>query len=237
MRIQDLGESDLMVTFFTQDRGRLKGVAKGARKSRKRFVNSLDIFSLVEMEYGFRRKGSLNFLSSSRLIQGYPDLRANYPIMARASYMIELTETLFPWELADQRMFNLLKDSFHLLSSDKDPDLVSVLFELTAMSLGGYGIDLDKCCICGREYKGEGTAVFQPDKGGIACLKCEQVSAGSPPMNPATVEAILNIRSKSIDLYDDLNISTDIVTEIKPVLQHHREYHLGKRLKTARYLE
>jgi DNA repair protein RecO len=50
MRVKDVGESDLLVTFFTPQRGRLKGVAKGARKSRKRFVNALDLFSLVTMD-------------------------------------------------------------------------------------------------------------------------------------------------------------------------------------------
>ena len=55
MRIREFGESDLLVTFFTPDKGQLKGVAKGARKSRKRFVNCLDVFSLVNLEYGLKR--------------------------------------------------------------------------------------------------------------------------------------------------------------------------------------
>ncbi|MBN1626048.1 MAG: recombination protein O N-terminal domain-containing protein, partial [Deltaproteobacteria bacterium] len=50
-RVREFGESDLMVTFFTPDAGRLRGVAKGALRSRKRFVNCLDAFSLVNLEY------------------------------------------------------------------------------------------------------------------------------------------------------------------------------------------
>lgn len=237
MRTAELGESDLLVTFFTQDRGRLKGVAKGARRSRRRFVNSLDIFSLVEMEYSLRRKGSLHLLQSARLIEAFPTLRTDYSIMARASYMIELTETLFPWELSDQRMFKVLKDSFHLLDQQKDPDMVWIIFELTAMSLGGYGIDLDRCCICGRGYTGKGTAVFRPDKGGIACMNCEKTSSVSPPLSPTTITAITRIRSDPYNSFKISNIPNEMVTEIKPVLRLHREYHLGKRLKTARYLE
>ena len=46
MRVKDFGESDLLITFFTPDEGKIKGIAKGARRSRARFVNCLDIFSL-----------------------------------------------------------------------------------------------------------------------------------------------------------------------------------------------
>jgi DNA repair protein RecO (recombination protein O) len=49
MRTKEFGETDLLVTLLTPDKGRLKGIAKGARKSRKRFVNCLDVFSLVEL--------------------------------------------------------------------------------------------------------------------------------------------------------------------------------------------
>jgi DNA repair protein RecO (recombination protein O) len=49
MRTKEFGETDLLVTFFTQDKGRLKGIAKGARKSRKRFVNCLDVFCHAEL--------------------------------------------------------------------------------------------------------------------------------------------------------------------------------------------
>ena len=237
MRTKEFGESDLLVTFFTQDKGRLKGIAKGARKSRKRFVNCLDVFALVELEYSLKREGSLYFLNSGRLINAYPGIRSDFTILSRASYMVELTEILFPWGVADPQMFELLKGSLDALAEMEKGDVIPLIFEIKAMTLGGYGINFDRCTICGRAYRGEGRAVFRRDKGGIACLKCQQESAISPGLDPQAVEMINVMKTHPLKSLMRLQMKEEIGKEIKPVLKLHREYHLGQRPKTANYLE
>lgn len=237
MRIKEFGESDLLVSFFTSDRGRLKGVAKGARRSRRRFVNALDTFSLVNIEYELKRSEDLHFLHSSKIVDVFPGLRSDYGRLARASFMIELTEILFPAKVADGGMFELLKGSFHLLDRGDRADTIPVLFEFRAMTLGGYGINFEECFACGRPYKGEGRAVFKREKGQIACLKCERESALSPGLDPETVRLIKVMQSRSLNALKDLELKNEILTELKPVLRLHREYQLGKRPKTAAYLD
>lgn len=237
MRVKEFGETDLLVTFFTPDHGRLKGAAKGARKSRKRFVNSLDIFCLVNLEYELKREGGLYFLHSGKLINAYPGLRSDFGTLSKASYMIELTEILLPWGLADQGMFELLKGSFHLLDRGESVDLILVMFEVRAMTLGGYGINFDMCHICGRPYRGEGRAVYKREKGRIACLKCQKESAICPGLNPETVDIIKLMQSKPLSTLKELKLTDEILKELKPVLKLHMEYHLGQRPKTASYLE
>ena len=237
MRIKEFGETDLLVTFFTPDKGQLKGVAKGARKSRKRFVNCLDLFSLVNLEYGLKKRGDLYFLHSGKLINAYPGLRSDFTILSRASYMIELTETLFPLGVADQEMFELLKESLCRLDKSEKVDLIPIIFEARAMALGGYGINLEKCCICGRAYAGEGNAVFKREKGGIACLKCQHKSSLSPLMKPESVKVVERMQSESLEQSKDLKFTDEIIREIRPVLTLHREYRLERRLKTSRYVE
>ena len=104
------------------------------------------------------------------------------------------------------------------------------------MSQGGYSINLEKCCYCGRPYRGEGTAVFQPEKGGIACLKCRRVTALAPGMSPDTVAMIRLIQSKSTSVYGQLKAISKFFPEVGPVLKLHREYRLGMRPKTANYM-
>ncbi len=237
MRTQEFAESDLLVTFFTRDKGRLKGIAKGARKSRKRFVNCLDVFCLAELEYSMKREGSLYFLNSGRLINAYPGIRSDFTILSRASYMVELTEILFPWGVADRKMFELLIGSLDALAEMEKGDIIPLIFEIKAMTLGGYGINFNRCTICGRPYKGEGRAVFRRDKGGIACLKCQQETAISPGLDPQAVEMINVMKTHPLKSLMKLQMKEEIVKEIKPVLKLHREYHLGQRPKTTTYLE
>jgi DNA repair protein RecO (recombination protein O) len=236
MRIKGLGESDLLVTFFTSDRGRLKGVAKGAQRSKKRFANCLDLFCLTSLEYELKRKGSLYFLHSGKLIDAFPGLRSDFSSLSLASYMVELTEILFPLGVADTGMFELLKNSFFAIDKGKRKDLLRIQFEARAMALGGYGINFDKCCNCGRIYTGEGRAVFKRSKGGIACLKCQQESKLFPGLDHDTVTGLRTIQSKSWNEVEAFNFSDKMIREIKSVLNLHMEYRIGRRLKTAEYL-
>ena len=237
MRIKEFGESDLLVTFFTSDWGRLKGVAKGARRSKRRFANCLDLFCLTSLEYELKRKGDLHFLHSGKLIDAFPGLRSDFSSLSLASYMVELTEILFPLGVADNKMFELLKNSFFEIDKGKKKDLLRIQFEARAMALGGYGIDFDKCCSCGRTYTGEGRAVFKRSKGGITCLKCQQETKLSPGLDHETVKGLKTIQSDPLNEVEVFNFSDEMVREIKSVLKLHIEYRIGRRLKTAEYLE
>lgn len=234
MRVRDLGESDLLVTFFTSDRGQLKGVAKGARKSRKRFTNCLETFSLVDLEYGAGRDGGLRFIRSGRLLDGFPGLRADFNTLSKASFMIELTESLFPSEVADREMFDLLRRSLDWLASGNLSEQTLLLFETRALALGGYAIRTERCCVCGRVYTHTGTAVFKREKGGIACLRCQRQSAETPPLRPETVNMLESMQQGAIA--EPGCIWEGATEEIRPVIDLHREYRLERRLKTLKYL-
>jgi DNA repair protein RecO (recombination protein O) len=237
MRIREFGESDLLVHFFTPDKGRLKGVAKGGRKSRKRFANCLDLFCLTKLEYGPKRDGDLHLLNSCKLVHAYPGIRSDFSSLSLASYMIELTEILFPQNVADRGMFDLLKDSFIRLNEGMRTDVVRIVFETRAMALGGYGINFERCCHCGRPYTGAGRAVFKQTKGGIACLNCERESGLFPGMGSEAVKAMMKIQSGPLNRMEDIHLSEEAIGEIRPVLKLHIEYRIGQRLRSAKYLE
>ena len=236
MRIKEFGESDLFVSFFTSDRGRLKGIAKGARKSRKRFSNCLDLFCLTSLEYEPKRKGDLYFLHSCKLMNAFPGVRKDFSSLSLASYMIELTEILFPLAVVDRNMFEMLKNAFLSLNKGGKTDMLRILFDAQAMGLGGYKIDFDKCSGCKRPYTGEGRAVFIRSKGGIACLKCQQESELSPGLSPDTVKGLKLIQSGPWNEVEGLSFPDEMIREIKKVLKLHIEYRIGRRLKTAEYL-
>ena len=237
MRVKEFGESDLLVSFFTADKGRLKGVAKGARKSRRRFANCLDLFCLANIEYELKGRGELYFLYSGKLVHAFPAIRSDFSALSLASYMIELTEILFPPQVADRNMFELLRGCLFALSEGAKNDRLRVIFEAKAMALGGYGIDLDRCCKCLRSYTGEGRAVFLPNRGGICCPRCGHVSALSPGLSPDALKGINIIQSGIWDTIKGVPLLDELIGEIAQVLALHIEYRVGRRLKSAEYLK
>ena len=236
MRVKEFGESDLLVTFFTPHRGVLKGIAKAARRSRKRFVNCFGSFSLVSLEYAIKKEREMTFLHSGKLIRGYPGLRADFSLMSKASFMVELTEILFPFGVPDQRMFELLERCLAHLDAGEHDDLIPLLFEARAMRLGGYEINLEKCAPCGRAYQGEGVAVFKPDKGSIACMRCEHPSALHPLMKPEGVALLRKLQEGFLSTEEMTESPEETIHQVRNVLKLHREYRLEKRLRTSKYL-
>lgn len=233
MRVRDFGESDLLISFFTQDKGRLKGVAKGARRSRRRFVNCLDVFCLTALEYEERRRGDLHFLHSGKLVNGFPGLRSDFFSLSLAAYMVELTETLFPLGVADQEMFNLLSASLSGLDGGEAQRPVRVRFEARSMRLGGYGIGLERCCRCGRAYAGKGRAVFLSDQGGIACGGCARETASTPGLAPVEVAGLNALQGAQSGVPP---LSEKVMDALTPVLQRHILYRLGREFRAGNYL-
>jgi hypothetical protein len=68
-------------------------------------------------------------------------------------------------------------------------------------------------------------------------MKCQQESAVSPVMSPATVKLMALIQSRLLDVLEDFEFTDEMMKEIKPVLKLHREYRLERRLKTFKYVE
>jgi DNA repair protein RecO (recombination protein O) len=121
MRHRELGESDLVVSFFTPEKGLMRGVAKGARRSKVRFVNCLDHFCLVDLEFESRGKGDLCFIQSGRLIEPFPKMRRDFSAVSLASYAVELAEVLFPMGVVATEMFDLMRSVFLLLEGGGRP--------------------------------------------------------------------------------------------------------------------
>jgi DNA repair protein RecO (recombination protein O) len=237
LRTRDIGESDLLVTFFSSLYGNLKGVARGARRSSRRFVNSLTIFSLVEVEFRERRSSDLVWLDSCELIDGFPGIRSDYSLLARASYIVEVTEILFPLNVPSSEMFQLLRFALDSISRKRNIEETTIIFQARAMKIGGFGINVSKCGLCGRPYRGRGTALFHPPSGSIVCLACKRESALTPGMSPNTVYVLGQLQSPSLSFSNTLRFNEDTLGELKGVLTAHIDTCLGKRLKSSQYLQ
>jgi DNA repair protein RecO (recombination protein O) len=224
-----------MVDFFSRERGRLKGIAKGGRRSTRRFANALDLFCLTDLEYEEKR-GDICLLHSGRLLNHFGGIRKGYERLATASYFVELTEILFPVGVADGRMFDLLEGSLKVLDEGKEGALLRAAFEAGSMAIGGFAVSMSNCCICGRSYEGKGRAVFLPGRGAIACLRCERETPNTPGLSPAAARFLMAAQKKALDpsLFD--GIGPPELDEVRNALSRHMDYRLGKRPGSGRFL-
>ena len=114
--VKNYGESDKIVTFFTENRGRLSGIAKGAKKSFKRFLNKLELFTLLDIQITDSRSSTLVMINGAELINSFPTLRENYGLYTAATLVSELTLHWTRENDPDPSVFLLLDWTFNKLT-------------------------------------------------------------------------------------------------------------------------
>jgi hypothetical protein len=117
LRARPYGESDKIVSFLTEDFGKLTGIAKGALRSRRRFVNSLEPFSLVNLRFQDRAHGNLAFLIGADLLFGLRQLASSLERISYAAYLVEITDGLIMSALVASSMVPSASRRFRVSSS------------------------------------------------------------------------------------------------------------------------
>lgn len=140
LRLTDFGEADRIVTFFTLEQGKLQGVARGAKRSKKRFAGALEAFAHLKLQ--LHLGNSLPTLSSADIVSIFPGIRSDLVKIGSAAYACELVERLTPDEEPAPRLFRLLY--CYLERLDQDPPSASDrrFFAVNLLKILGYQPDL-----------------------------------------------------------------------------------------------
>ena len=169
-----LGEADRLVTFFSLKRGKVKGVATGARRMKSRFGASLEPFThchLILFEKGGDKLGRINQVD---IIRSHQSLREDWSCIELASRMVSLVSQITPDLEPNADIFKLLLQGLGLLDVGEDRSLTTLLFINRLVAYSGYQPHWDHCLKCRKAFKaGVSTLVyFSSGSGGTICSKC-----------------------------------------------------------------
>ena len=117
LRTYPFREADLIVSFFTRDQGKLRGVARRARRPKSAFGSGLERLSQVRMAYFLRENAELANLTSCELIDSQFGLQADYTCSLALDYFTEVTDQLMPPHEPNEKYFRLLKATLEFLRS------------------------------------------------------------------------------------------------------------------------
>lgn len=171
LRWRSYGDSDKIATLLTEDAGKLTGIAKGAKNSRRRFANSLEPLARVRVHFRQKPGAGLAFLESCEL------LAATAPFceparFAYGSYVAELTDRLTVEEDPAHNLYGLLEQA--LAELERGPATSAFLrgFELQLLAGAGLEPQLDACGRCQRPWRGDQPAWIATHHGTLACDAC-----------------------------------------------------------------
>ncbi len=166
----DYRENDKIVTLFTLEHGKLKGIARGAKKSVRRFGGALEPFARLTLEIGLRE--GLVQIHAADIFTVFPQIRTDLKRIAHAGYACDLTDALLPEGMSNSRLFRLLAAYLdHLERSPADPS-DRRFFEINLLNVLGYRPALEQCAACAADLTGDAWLSPARAASGLLCAEC-----------------------------------------------------------------
>lgn len=236
LRRQDLRETSLILTFYTRDFGKIKGIARGVRGGRAAAGGGCyEILSLDEIVFYERPRADIFTISQCDLADYFNFIRSDLVRLSHAAYMAELLDSVTALSDPNRDAFRLILNSFRLLEAGASPKRVARIFEIKALSLLGMMPELASCAACGSDT-GE-KARFSFKNGGLICARCAGSDRASSPILPGSVRFISYIQSSPFDKASKIKVAEPVGREIEAILRKFLDYHIERRLKTVAFIK
>jgi DNA repair protein RecO (recombination protein O) len=231
------GESDLIVTFYSHDFGKLKGIAKGAKNSKKRFANVFEPFSLTSVNFTRKSRDMLAFIDSCEIIDHYDDVRLDLEKTLIASYFIDLTDHFSPEGKKNEKIFTLLKNFLTLLGKEKSSDAAVRFFEMRLLRLAGFEPTLDHCITCKTPVANGVSYYFYAQDGGIKCSGCAKPERYDQSVSAGTIRTLLLGQDMDMDKIKLINLTNSLAVESRNILIGFITHVLSREVKSLKVME
>lgn len=175
LRTYPLREADLLVTLFTRVEGKVHGVARSAKKSKRRFGGALEPLTYVRAYYDVHERQELARLDSCEVLESPLAAEVSYPRAVALGHVAELLDELLPDHEANDAVFRLTLSVLHALAGSEIWMPVTY-FELWLTRLVGFLPELDECVVCGRSLNGS-RAYFHALADGLMCADDKRLAS------------------------------------------------------------
>jgi DNA repair protein RecO (recombination protein O) len=175
LRRVEFGEADLIVTLFTRQLGRVAAIARGARKSQKRFGGALEPFFTLDVRLEERAQSELLVLTEAAISRARLGLLSHLSRLDAAGRALGWVRKASPPRTPEPRIFALLERFLERLNAD-DPALIAER-ELGELGLAlldefGWGITFERCVSCGKACPEGKPGNVDARRGGLVCQSC-----------------------------------------------------------------
>ncbi|XOF32189.1 MAG: DNA repair protein RecO [Candidatus Electrothrix sp. YB6] len=239
LKTADFGESDRIITLYSPDFGRAAAVAKGAKRSRKRFVNKLEEFSLLDISYRPGKNGGLHFLSGAELENAFLSLRTDWQRYGAAMLAGELVIRFTGEHDPDPQIFSLLLRLLESVHQGTSPLPSVALFHLRLLGICGYRPELTQCAVC-RCTPGTARQHFtlQPNNGTILCSRCSRTSSSCFTLSLQSLRFLQTAQNMNMkpEKLKQLHMPVQVASECLHVLCRYSGYLLQRDIHSWHFL-
>jgi DNA repair protein RecO (recombination protein O) len=176
LRTYPLREADLLVTLFTRDEGKIRGVARSAKKSKRRFGGALEPLTRVRAYYDQKAGQELVRLDSCDVLESPLMHAVDYERSVALAYVAEVLDGLLPDHDVNDAVFRLTLSVLPRIEAG-EIWMPLTYFDLWITRLMGLLPDLTACIVCGDELNGSGRVYFHALADGLMCAAHKRLAS------------------------------------------------------------
>ena len=229
-----LGEADLLVTIFTREQGKVRAVAKGARRSTSKLVGHLE--PLTQSRFSMSRGKSLDYINQVQITESFAEIKGDLEALTKALYVAELVDGFGAEANPNPALFSLAVETLHAIQQQPESEWPLRFFEIHLLAVSGLMPELYQCVEC-RQTLTPGEHRFSPSVGGTLCSVCQPEKAHVRPLSLRALKVLRLIHRGP--MADVLSLKTDdsLSEELKSLTGGTVSYWLEREIRSKSFLD
>ncbi len=232
-----LGEADLLITLFAREWGKLRAVAKGARRPTAKLVGHLEPLTLTRLSLA--RGRTLDLISQAETLENFTPLKSNLTAVTKGLYVAELVDGYGSEAGPNEPLLTLTLDTLTALGRAPEAALPLLHFQLRLLSVSGLMPELQCCVECRRPLE-PGRHRYSAAGGGVFCPACAAAASAEVALRPLSLRALkvlrLLARHHRPALLPPLTLNEPLSLELNALLSNTTQYWLGQKIRSQDFL-
>ncbi|HOE69151.1 MAG TPA: DNA repair protein RecO [Candidatus Omnitrophota bacterium] len=234
LKTQPFRSSSLIVTFFTKEAGKIRGVVKGVHREGEIRQAGFEIFTRAEIIFYEKRRSDLHLISDAAILESNDPIRNRLESIVYGSYFCELVDELTEVQDPHPEIFELLRTAFRFLSV-VPPEKLTTVFTVKLLGAMGWIPYTDGCVSCGARPLEKG--YFSVKQGALLCEACRSKDGGAPAITPVALALLrVFIRNEMRECLEHSHFSYAL-NEVQRLLTQFLNFRIGKVLRTKRFID
>lgn len=230
LKQSDFGEANRILTIFTREYGIIKAVCYGAKSIRNKNSASTQVMTYADLVLANTNKDLMS-IQNAEIIESFFGVKEDIVKLSLCVYFADLVYSLINTNSRDDDMLSLILNCVYALSyKENDTEKVRAVFELRAMSLGGYMPNIQSCVKCNST---ESITHFSSSNGGIVCEGCKGKS--DIPIDANVYHTLSYILSSDVKKMLSFNITDDVMKRVSNIAQSYVGVFSDKQFKSLSY--
>ena len=230
----NLGEADIIITLYTPNLGKIRAVAKGARRPKSKLGGHLDLLSQSSLLLA--QGQNLDIVTQSQMIESFLALRTDLWRTSCAMYVAELVDQFTPEQVENYAFYKLLQTTLQWLCESRNIELVLRYFELQLLKHLGYQPELNQCVVCRAPLAQQGN-LFSASAGGTLCSNCVRGESQVRPISTDAIKVLRFLLSSEPASVSRLRIGSDLSLELEQSMRVYIRYVLEQEVKSVGFLD